>query len=372
MGLLGEMLVERGALSVEQLQTGLSAHHNGDARLGTYLVEFGFIDERSLLEALAEQLGVPFISQPTLIGCLEGFDQGVMPRSMLERLRAVPFRKVQGRLQVAMSNPIDARGINRIASYTQMRVEPFVASDQAIDLALERVKEIVPVTVGATDVDLLTDVVGGPADFDWDDLWETRVRSELLLMMHSRPRAASKMLVASFPGLVPVNSEEVRPRGARVDSTNLLHQFAAATNAGGIGEILVRYAAQRLDRVCLFAVHHGKVSGWLGRGLPLGAPDPRSFSVFSEIPSIFWELEDSDRYLGPIPGGPVDDDLLKIFGPPPPTEILVVALEVKGRTKGYVMGDIPGRTVPKTVIDEMALAAHAAGDALASVLRGRS
>ena len=49
MGLLGEMLVERGALSVEQLQTGLTAHREGDARLGTYLVEYGFIDERLLL-----------------------------------------------------------------------------------------------------------------------------------------------------------------------------------------------------------------------------------------------------------------------------------------------------------------------------------
>jgi hypothetical protein len=372
MGLLGEMLVERGALSVEQLQTGLTAHREGDARLGTYLVEYGFIDERSLLEALAEQHGVPFITQPALLECLERLDQGVIPRSMVEKLRAVPFRKVKGRIQVAMANPVDARVIDRIASHSQMQVEPFAASDQAIDLAFEHVKDVVPVAVGASNVDLLTEVLDEQFGFEWDDLWEMRVRPELLLMMHSRPRAAAKILVASFPGLMPVNSEEGRQRGARVDNTNLILQFGAATSAGAIGEILVRYAAQRLERVCLFAVHHGKVSGWIGRGLPLDAPDPRSFSVFTEIPSIFWELEDSEPYIGPIPGGPVDDDLLKIFGQPPPEEVLVVAFEVKGRTKGYVMGDIPARKVPESVVEEMILAAHAAGDALAAVLRGRS
>jgi hypothetical protein len=110
----------------------------------------------------------------------------------------------------------------------------------------------------------------------------------------------------------------------------------------------------------------------MGRGLPLDAPDPRSFSVFTEIPSIFWELEESDRYLGPIPGGPVDDDVLRLLGPPRPDEILVVALQVKGRTKGYLMGDIPSRKVPESAIDDMVSAAQAASEALAAVLRGRN
>jgi hypothetical protein len=372
MGLLGEMLVERGALSIEQLQTGLTAHREGDARLGTYLVDFGFVDERSLLEALAEQHHVPFISQSTLLECLERLDNGVMPRSMLQQLRAIPFRKVKDKIQVAMCNPVDAAAINRIAQYTQMQIEPFIASDRAIDLALEHVTDIVPVAVESADVELLTDIVGERGGFEWDDMWEPRVRSELLLTMHMRPRAAGKALVASFPGLVPVNSDQGRPSGARLDNTDLLHRLGAATSAGGIGEILVHYTAQRLDRVCLFAVHHGKVSGWMGRGLPLDAPDLRSFSVFTEIPSIFWELEGSDRYIGPIPGGPVDDDVLKLLGQPPPIEVLVVSLNLKGRVKGYVMGDIPGRDVPEEIVDEMVSAAQAAGDALAGILRGKN
>ena len=371
MGLLGEMLVERGAISVEQLHTGLAACRKGGARLGTYLVDYGFIDERALLEALAEQHGVPFISAHTLSDFLEALDQGILPRTMLKQLRVVPFRKVKDRIQVAMSNPGDARIIDRISNYTQLHVEPFVASDRTIELALDRVKEMLPVAV-ETEEDLLTDVVVEPNGYDWDDLWQSRIKPEVLLKMHSRPRAAGVVLIASFPGLIPVGSGEGRLRGAKVDNTELYRQLNNAATAGEIGERLVHYAVQRLDRICLFAVHHGKVSGWMGRGLPLDAADLRSFSVFSEIPSIFWELEERDRYIGPIPGGPVDDDILKVLGPPPPNEILLVPLKMKGRTKGFLLGDIPGQKIPEAVEDELVASARAAGEALTAVLRGKN
>jgi hypothetical protein len=372
MGLLGEMLVERGAISVEQLHTGLAACRKGGERLGTYLVDYGFIDQRSLLEALAVQHGVPFISEPTLLEFLRALDNGVLPRPMLNRLRVVPFRKVKDRIQVAMSNPADGGAIDRIANYTQLHVEPFVASDRTIELALQHVKDVLPVAVEAANEDLLTDVIEEQDGYTWSDLWEPRLKPEVLLQMHSRPRAAGVVMVASFPGLVPVGSGEGKQRGAKVDNTDLLRRLGAASTAGEVGELLVHYAAQRLDRLCLFAVHHGKVSGWMGRGLPLDAADLRSFSVFAEIPSIFWELEESDRYLGPIPGGPVDDDVLKVLGPPQPNEVLVVPLKMKGRTKGFLMGDIPGQKVPDSVVDEMVPAARAAGEALTAVLHGRA
>jgi hypothetical protein len=371
MGLLGEMLVERGAISVEQLHTGLAACRKGGARLGTYLVDYGFIDERALLEALAEQHKVPFVSEPTLIQFLDSMDQGVLPRSMVKRLRAVPFRKVKDRIQVAMSNPGDGSIIDRIANYTQLHVEPFIASDRTIELALGRVKEMAPVAV-ENDEDLLTEVVVEQTGYDWDDLWKSQVRPEALLKMHSRPRAAGVVLMASFPGLIPVGSGEGKVRGTKVDNTELYRQLNSAGTAGEIGERLVHYAAQRLDRVCLFAVHHGKVSGWMGRGLPLDAADLRSFSVFSEIPSIFWELEERESYIGPIPGGPVDDDILSVLGVPNPNEILLVPLKMKGRSKGFLLGDIPGNKIPDAVEDELVAAARAAGEALAAVLRGRN
>ena len=87
---------------------------------------------------------------------------------------------------------------------------------------------------------------------------------------------------------------------------------------------------------------------------------------------MFWELEEIDRYVGPLQGGPVDAQVLEILGLPAPVEVLVVPLKMKGRTKGYLLGDIPGQPVPESVIDEMVAASRVAGDALTAILRGKS
>ncbi len=364
------MLVERGAISVEQLHTGLAACRRGGARLGTYLVDYGFIEEDSLLQALAEQHGVPYVSQQMLLEYLEGVDAGVLPKSMLRRLRVVPFRLIQDRIQVAMSNPGDARIIDRIANFTQMHVEPFVASDRTIELAIDRARDTPP--AAGEDADLLTEVVAAEEDkLEWDDLWKPRMIPATLFRHHSRPRAAKMVHVASFPSLVPAGSDGGKLRGAITDNRELLRLFGSATTASEVGEILVHYTSQRCDRVCLFAVHHGKVSGWMSRGIPLDAADVRSFSIFADVASVFTELEERDRYAGPMPAGVVNDDLLRLLGHPEPTEVLVVSLPMNGRAKGYVMADLPTRSVPVAIQDELVSAGRAAGETLAAVLRGR-
>jgi hypothetical protein len=180
------------------------------------------------------------------------------------------------------------------------------------------------------------------------------------------------VLVASYPSLVPVGSAEGKVRGIQTDARELARLLGNALTAGEIGETLMHYAAQRFDRVCLFAVHHGKVSGWMSRGLPLDSENIRSFSVFADVPSIFWELEDRDRFVGPIPGSPVNDEIVKLLGEPEPLEVLVVPVLMAGHPKGYLLGDNPAGVVSQSVQTELVAAAMAAGEALAGVLRGRS
>lgn len=371
MALLGEMLVERGAISVDQLHTGLAASRSGNDRLGTCLVDQGFIDESSLLEVLADQHGVPFVSQPMLLQFLDALNSGVLPKSMLQGLRAVPFRVDKDRVHVAMSNPGDARVIDRIANFTQRQVEPFVASDRTIEMAIDRAQSYA--TPEPAEEDLLTEiVVDEEATGSWEDLWTPRVNPDLLFQTRSRPRDSGVMLVASYPSLVPVGSAEGKVRGLQTDARELTRLLGNALTAGEIGETLIHYAAQRFDRVCLFALHHGKVSGWMSRGLPLDSEDIRSFSVFEDVPSIFWELEDGDRFVGPIPGSPVNDEIIKLLGVPEPLEVLVVPVPMAGLTKGYLLADNPAGAVSQSVQTELTAAARAAGEALAAVLRGRT
>ena len=372
MGLLGEMLVERGAISVDQLHEGLASSRQVGQRLGTQLVNLGFIDERSLLEALAEQHGVPFVTEAMLVEFLESQDAGLLPEPMVRRLRAVPFRTVRDRVQVAMSNPGDARIIDRISNFTQFHVEPFVASDRTIEIAMDLVPKIREVPK-SDEGEPLTEVVHDEArDTGWDQLWTARIEPSSLLKVHSRPKAANVVLVARYPTLEPVGTTERKVAAAITDDKEFVRLLGSAATAAEVGEVLILYSSQMLDRICVFAVHHGKISGWIGRGLPLDAADLRSFSVAASEPSLFREQEGRDSYLGPVPEGPVNDRLMEIFGPPSPSEVLVVPLAMNGRVKGYLMGDIPGRSVPQSVREALVPAGRAAGNALAVILRGRA
>ncbi len=371
MGLLGEMLVERGAISVDQLHKGLASSRQVGQRLGTQLVNLGFIDERSLLETLAEQHGVPFVTEAMLVEFLQSLDAGLLPEPMVRRLRAVPFRTVRDRVQVAMSNPWDARIIDRISNFTQYHVEPFVASDRTIELAMELVPTIREVPKPREE-ELLTEMVevddraGG-----WDQLWSSKIEPSRLLQIHSRPKAAKVVLVAKYPTLEPVGTIERKVAAVITDDKEFVRLLGTAATAAEVGEVLILYSSQMLDRICVFAVHHGKISGWIGRGLPLDAADLRSFSVAASESSLFRELEGRDSYIGPVPMGPINDRLMEIFGPPIPSEVLVAPLAMNGRVKGYLVGDIPGRQVPDSVREALVPAGRAAGNALAGILRGR-
>jgi hypothetical protein len=369
MGLLGEMLVERGAISTEQLHTALSASQNGSTRLGACLVDSGFIDEGALLEALAEQLSVPYVSEPMLLDYLGALDNTVLPRSLLRRLKAVPFRQVHDRIQVAMSNPDDTRVIDRIANYTQLHVEPFIASDRVIDAAINDANSRDP--DDSVEEEQVFELEDEEEHTEWDDLWAPRTDPEALLRVSDRSMAASTVLVASFPSLIPVGSEEGRAKDQTTDTHELAELFGNAKTASEVAEVLAYYSAQRLDRLCIFAVHHGKISGWMSRGLSLTASDLRAFSIAVDTPSVFWEVEENHRYVGPMPNGPANDNLTRLLGQPIPSEVLVVPMLMNGRAKGYLLGDIPCRSIPGQVQTEVAFAARAAGDALAAALRGR-
>ena len=59
---LGEILIERGLITPQQLKEALEEQRRTNAFLGAILVKRGYIKEESLLKALSEQFRIPFVS----------------------------------------------------------------------------------------------------------------------------------------------------------------------------------------------------------------------------------------------------------------------------------------------------------------------
>jgi type IV pilus assembly protein PilB len=85
---LGQILLEQGLLTPEQLDRALEEHRNTPKSLGRVLIDMGYIRERDLVRALAEQVGLEFVDLTDY-----RVDPGVtalLPEALCRRYRALP------------------------------------------------------------------------------------------------------------------------------------------------------------------------------------------------------------------------------------------------------------------------------------------
>lgn len=135
---LGEMLLREGVISSEQLQRALDEQRAYGGRLGRHLVDLGFLSEPVLLEALARQLHVARIDLDA---------PGATAPDAARYARAdladqwgfcpVTFDRKRNTLVIAVSDP-DPQLLADIEGFLAMRVEPRLASAEAIERAVHR------------------------------------------------------------------------------------------------------------------------------------------------------------------------------------------------------------------------------------------
>ncbi len=102
---VGDLLVEHGLITEQQLTQGLAEQKKTGKRIGRILVDLGFVDEIRLLSLLSQQLHIPFIDvknhafQPQLVSRLS--------EAHARRFRAIVLGEENGHLLVGMSDPTD-------------------------------------------------------------------------------------------------------------------------------------------------------------------------------------------------------------------------------------------------------------------------
>jgi type IV pilus assembly protein PilB len=133
---LGQILLEQGLLSEEQLEHALNEHRNTPKSLGRVLIDLGYIRERDLVRALAEQVGLEFVDLSEY-----QVDPGattLLPEMIARRYRAIPIGEREGRLLVAMSDPANVYALDDIRAITNREVQPVVATATDIEQAIQK------------------------------------------------------------------------------------------------------------------------------------------------------------------------------------------------------------------------------------------
>ncbi len=134
---IGEILLQRGLINIEQLNRALTMHRRSGARLGLCLVRLGYVDEDTLARALGEQLAIPVAAATALDDVPQHVIERV-PRQVARAHHLVPIA-VDGReVHVCLADPQNLIRLDEIAFTLGCRIRPFLATELAIERALAR------------------------------------------------------------------------------------------------------------------------------------------------------------------------------------------------------------------------------------------
>jgi len=134
----GDLLIEAGVISQEDLERALEQQRATGQRLGEALVGLQFASERDIVAALASQLDIDIFDA----GLSQNIDADVVlriPEHMARRHHALAIDKTGEVLTVAMDDPLDLVAIDdiRVATGSELRLQVGLRSeiDQAIAVA---------------------------------------------------------------------------------------------------------------------------------------------------------------------------------------------------------------------------------------------
>ncbi len=136
--LLGEILLADGEITPEQLQETLDAQKASEPKkhLGELLVEFEFVSQEQVNIALADKLGVPYVSLEDF--AVEQFPVSLIPPDIALQYNILPLAIIQGSLVIAMENPFDWEALEVVRFNVKKSIEPVLSPARDITQALNK------------------------------------------------------------------------------------------------------------------------------------------------------------------------------------------------------------------------------------------
>jgi type IV pilus assembly protein PilB len=133
---LGDRLVAEGLVTPEQLQRALTEQKGTREKLGSVLVRMNYLTEDKLLAFLSRQYSVPSVTLSHLD--IDPEVVKLVPAQLAERLHVLPVKRSGNVLTLAMADPTNVLALDDVAFFTNLQIQPVVASEVAIRQAAER------------------------------------------------------------------------------------------------------------------------------------------------------------------------------------------------------------------------------------------
>jgi hypothetical protein len=355
---LGTLLLRNAAIGLSQLEAALRNQVLYGGRLGTNLVELGYIDLELLSAYLAELSGFP-IATPVLLDQAEPTLLEKLGADDAHRLRAIPLGYLgEGTVGVGFVEPTDADTVAQVAARLGAHITPYVVPELR---ALYYLEKLFGLPRRARYVRAGRVTSGG------DPSGERRrtqpamgmVMPPALTLEPRRRRGSSQLPVL---GAVPF-ALELAAACDRID---------AATNRDQIADTFIGYAQGRFDALVVFLIRDGNALGWRSWVAPPAAltrPIEELSLPLGGASSLQSAHDAGQPFVGTPPSAarPVEKQLWTALATQPePFAVLVVPVLVKQRAVNLVYAHLATSAPPAALVAEVA---ELASRAQASYLR---
>ena len=132
---LGELLVEQGLLSNEQVQDALRMQHQSGLLFGETLVQNKLITEEKIVAVLVNQFGIPYIL-PTQYQISKDLLEIFEP-TMMRRYQFVPMDSIGSVLVIAIAGSLTEDVLKEIEGQTGCTLQLFLTKMSEINLVLQ-------------------------------------------------------------------------------------------------------------------------------------------------------------------------------------------------------------------------------------------
>ena len=134
---LGDLLIQQGLLTDEQLKFALDEQRRSGRKLGRIVVESGFVTEEAISQALARQLQATYVD-------LKQFNPrqeliALLPEAQARRFRVVVLDEVDGRLRVGFVDPTDLQAYDELIRLLRRDIELAVVAESQLLALIDRV-----------------------------------------------------------------------------------------------------------------------------------------------------------------------------------------------------------------------------------------
>jgi hypothetical protein len=330
---LGEILIQLGLLTPEQLKTVLDNRNLLGGRIGTQLVERGLVNTEQVSEALSRQMRTPAAMQrhfdkadPNVVAMLKPV--------LAARYMAIPLvaaRSGVKRIVVAMATPQDVQVLDDIAFALGARVEPMVAAELAIARNLKRFYNL--------DVKLDRPARPEPPPRGVTKSYSSHEESPAI-SLQALPSTSSSVGQPRHPTRpmmeAPVEIPHILPPPpeAAVSLEDVIHRLSVAENREQVADIVVDFMLPRFGCGLVFLLRGTTANVWRGFAPGLEARAIESIAFPMSMPSMFRTAKEraaTFRGAPPPEGVYLHTQIWKYLHSEPPADVVVIPISIGGR-----------------------------------------